>query len=96
MSITNQLTVNEKKRILEKDYQIQVDDKMKGELEVMCNLADRIEENGIEKGIAQEKMNSLVAIIQKLNLSFEDAVCILEVPENLIESCREYVKMMNA
>ena len=87
---TNQLTVNDKKRILENKYQIPVDDRMKGELEGMCNLADRIEEKAIEKG----QMKAVVNIIKKLNVSFDEAIRILEVPEYLIASCREYVNKM--
>ena len=71
---------------------------MKGELEGMCNLADRIEEKavekGIRKGIEQGKMKAVVCIIKKLNVSFDEAVRILEVPDSLIVSCREYVNKM--
>ena len=67
---------------------------MKGELEGMCNLADRIEEKALEKGIEQGKMKAVVCIIKKLNVSFEEAIRILEVPDSLIASCREYVNKM--
>ena len=75
---------------------------MKGELEGMCNLADRIEEKAIEKGmrkgielgIEQEKVNAVVTLIRTLHLSFEEAIRVLEVPDSLIASCREYVNKM--
>ena len=64
----------------------------------MCNLADRIEEKGVEKGmrkgIEQEKVNAVVTLIRTLHLSFDEAIRILEVPEYLIASCREYVNMI--
>ena len=84
---TNQLTVDEKKRILEDEYQIPVDHKMEGELDSMCNLSDRIEEKALEKG----KMESVLALIQNLHLSFEEAVSALNLPDDLIETCRRYV-----
>ena len=68
----------------------------------MCNLADRIEEMalekgiklGIELGIELVKMKAVVNVIKKLNISFDEAIRILEVPEYLIASCREYVNMI--
>ena len=73
----------------------------------MCNLADRIEEKalekgmkigieqgieqGIEKGIEREKINSVISLMKNLHLTFEEAVKALNVPEYLVESCREYV-----
>ena len=61
----------------------------------MCNLADRIEERALEKGIEQgierEKINSVVTLIQNSHLSFEEAIKLLNLPENLIDVCRKYV-----
>ena len=53
----------------------------------MCNLSDRIEEKGIEQG----KMESVLALIQNLHFSFEEAVSALNLPDDLIETCRRYV-----
>ena len=71
-------------------------------MEVMCNLAERIEEKALKKGIAQGKEQgieqgiekgvfaSVIALIKK-NISFDDAVSMLDVPNELIDRCREYV-----
>ena len=100
---TSQLTANEKKLILENKYQILVDEKMKEDLNEMCNLADRIEEKalekgmkigigqGIEQGIEREKINSVISLMKNLHLTFEEAIKVLNVPEYLVEVCREYV-----
>ena len=96
---TSHLTVSEKKRILEDEYQIPVDKKMEGELDTMCNLADRIEEKalekgkqiGLEQGIEREKINSVISLMKNLHLTFEEAIKVLNVPEYLVESCREYI-----
>ena len=53
----------------------------------MCNLSDRIEEKGIEKG----KMEDVLTLMKKLQLSFEEAICILDIPDYLIDACRKYV-----
>ena len=69
----------------------------------MCNLADRIEEKalekgkkigieqGIEQGIKREKIQSVVTLIQNSHLSFDEVIKLLNVPDSLIETCRECV-----
>ena len=73
----------------------------------MCNLADRIEEKalekgkrqgielgieqGIERGIEQEKIHTVVTLIEKLNLPFDEVIKLLNVPDDLIESCKKCV-----
>jgi hypothetical protein len=97
---TNQLTLDEKKTILENDYQVKVNENMQKEMNAMCNLADRIEERalekgkrqGIERGIEQEKIHAVVTLIEKLNLPFDEVIKLLNVPENLIESCKKHVQ----
>ena len=57
----------------------------------MCNLADRIEEKGIEKGIEREKINSVVTLIQNSHLSFEEVIKLLNVPDCLIDACKKRI-----
>ena len=97
---TNQLTLDEKKTILENDYQVKINENMQKEMNAMCNLADRIEEKalekgkrqGIERGIEQEKIHTVVTLIEKLNLPFDEVIKLLNIPENLIESCKKHVQ----
>ncbi len=49
--LSSDINASEKKRIIEKDYDIPMTEKMKGDLEIMCNLSDGVEQKGIEKGI---------------------------------------------
>ena len=68
-------------------------------MNAMCNLADRIEEKalekgkrqGIEQGIEQEKIHTVVTLIEKLNLPFDEVIKLLNVPDDLIESCKKCV-----
>ena len=74
---TNQLTLDEKKTILENDYQIKVNENMQKEMKAMCNLADRIEEKALEKGIKQgieqgKDVKKLQELIQKLEELVEE------------------------
>ncbi len=104
---TNQLTLDEKKTILENDYQVKVNENMQKEMNAMCNLADRIEERalekgkrqgielgieqGIERGIEQEKIHTVVTLIEKLNLPFDEVIKLMSVPDDLIESCKKCI-----
>ena len=40
---------DEKKEILERDFDIPMTEKLEGEVERMCNLSDGVEQNGIQK-----------------------------------------------
>ena len=48
-----ELSVNEKLGIIEKEYSIEVDDKIREDVSVMCNLSQGILEKGVAKGIAE-------------------------------------------
>lgn len=58
--LSHQLTVEEKKRILESTYGIAMTEKFEKEMNLMCNLSDLIEERGIEKGIVKGIMQGTV------------------------------------
>lgn len=47
------LTPEEKEHILEKEYGISMEMKIRKELEAMCNLSEAIEERGVERGMRQ-------------------------------------------
>jgi peptidoglycan glycosyltransferase len=77
-------------------------------LELMRERAERLEreakqqgfeqgleqgiEQGIERGIEQEKIHTVVTLIEKLNLPFDEVIKLLNIPENLIESCKKHVQ----
>ena len=47
------LTPEEKEHILEEEYGISMEMKIRKELEAMCNLSEAIEERGVERGMRQ-------------------------------------------
>lgn len=49
----DKMTKEEKIEILEKEYQIPMDEKLEKELEIMCNLGQGVLERGIELGKIQ-------------------------------------------
>ena len=50
-------------------------------------------ERGIERGIEQEKIHTVVTLIEKLNLPFDEVIKLLNVPDDLIESCRKHIQL---
>jgi len=67
--LSQNLTPEEKERILEHEYDIETSVEMKGGIRDMCNLSERIEQQGIEQGIEQ----SLYSLVKKGLLKIEDA-----------------------
>lgn len=87
---SNQLTEKEKFRIIEKEYNIIIDSKMREDVSIMCNLSQGILEQGISQGvergieqgisqgigqgIEQEKIDSARRMIENNKLSLEEIV----------------------
>ena len=51
--LSQEKKVQEKKEILEKEFDIPMTEKMEAEVKYMCNLSDGVEQKGIEKGLKQ-------------------------------------------
>ena len=69
--------VNEKKEILQNDFQIPMTEKLEEEVKYMCNLSDGVEQSGIEKGIKigieQGVLTTLRDLVKDKLLSVENA-----------------------
>ena len=82
------MKANEKIGKLKSDYDITLDNKMEKELNIMCNLSEGIAEEAWEKGHkaawdeAEEQtlLKNLRSIINKMKLSVEEAMEMLEIP----------------
>lgn len=48
--LSNTLKLEEKEEILDREYRIPVTERMKEEMNLMCNLSDLVEERAMEKG----------------------------------------------
>ena len=55
---SRQLEAEEKIQIMEKEYKITVEEKMREEVWEMCNLSQGIKEEGIELGRSEERKNT--------------------------------------
>jgi len=63
----------EKKAILESEFNIPMTEKMEEEVKHMCNLSDGVEQRGIQKGIQQGIQLTLCELVRDNLLSLEEA-----------------------
>ena len=79
--------------LLEKEYDIKLHRETKKEVDNMCNLGEGLYKEGIEQGIEQGKLVTIIEnlknLMEALNLSFDEAALALKVPEELKEYCRQ-------
>ena len=91
---------DEKKEILENEFQIPMTEKMEMEVETMCNLSDGVEQKGIEKGIVIgiEKgieqgieQNTAFVVLNMLKEGFSiETICgIVECDADFVEDIRK-------
>ena len=80
--LSSKRTVEEKKQILEKEYDIKMTETIESEVSQMCNLSDGVERQGIEKGLKQgllqgqqvAQYNAVKNLMKNLNLTCEQAI----------------------
>ena len=80
--LSSKRTVEEKKQILEKEYDIKMTETIESEVSKMCNLSDGVERQGIEKGLKQglqqglqtARYNDVKNLMKNLNLTCEQAI----------------------
>jgi len=75
----------EKRKILQDDYDIQMTQTMEREVSVMCNLSKGVREKGHAEGRAEGRadgiLSSIKSLMETMNLSIEQAMAALKVPE---------------
>jgi hypothetical protein len=78
----------EKKKILENDFSIEMTKSLEREVSVMCNLSKGVEEKGITRGI----LSSIQNLMESMSWSAEQAMNALKIPE---EDRSKYVDEIN-
>ena len=83
--LSSKRTVEEKKQILEKEYDIKMTETIESEVSEMCNLSDGVERQGIEKGLKQglqtARHEAVKNLMKNLNLTCEQAIKALGISE---------------
>jgi hypothetical protein len=67
----------EKKKILENDFSIEMTKSLEREVSIMCNLSKGVEEKGITRGI----LSSIQNLMESMSWSAEQAMNALKIPE---------------
>ena len=71
----------EKRRILQQDFDIPMTQSFERKVDVMCNLSKGVWEKGMEAGAAQTMLNSIKNLMETLGLTIEQAMSALRVPD---------------
>lgn len=69
---------DEKKKILQDDFEIEMTNTLEREVSIMCNLSKGVEEKGIEKGI----IFSIRNLMDTTGWSAKEAMKVLKIPES--------------
>ena len=79
----------EKKRILQQDFQIKMTYQLESEVQTMCNLSKGIEEEAIHQGMQQATLSSIRNLMISLNMTEDQAMAALLVSDTDKEKYRE-------
>lgn len=79
--LSSQRNPEEKKRILQNDFEIKMTKELESEVSLMCNYSKGVEEQGIARGMEQGIAESLRNLMDSLKLTPEQAMDALKIPE---------------
>ena len=87
--LSSEKEAEEKKKILQDDFDIAMTKTLESEVSVMCNLSKGVEERGIARGLAQGlergletgTLNAIRNLMETMKLTAEQAMEALKVPE---------------
>ena len=79
--LSSERKAEEKKRILEEEFFIQMDAALESEVTLMCNLSKGVREEGIQQGRQETLMESIANLMRSMKLTCEQAMAALGIPE---------------
>lgn len=90
--LSMELSVSEKLGIMEREYSIQVDDRMRKDVECMCNLGQGIFEKGEIKGEIKGEAKMILRMYQK-GYTIEQ---IMDISEKSLEEIKAVIEQKEA
>ena len=91
--LSEELSAEEKLRILNEEFQIPITQQLDKEVSLMCNLSQGIENRGIQKGMKKGKIQGAIDMCRDLNLPEEEILQRIMQKFNLSEdTAREYLQ----
>lgn len=85
--LSNRIKAEEKKRILNRDFGIEMTYKMEREVQGVCNLSELIERKGIEEA----NLNTLKNLMEKMHWTVDEALQAMGIPEAEWEKYRSLI-----
>ena len=79
--LSSETESEEKKRILQSDFDIKMTKTLESEVQTMCNLSKGVEARGIEKGIEKGILASVKNLMNSMGWSAERAMDALNIPD---------------
>ena len=79
--MSSEKEAEEKKKILQEDFDIAMTKTLESEVSVMCNLSKGVEERGIARGLETGTLNAIRNLMETMKLTAEQAMEALKVPE---------------
>lgn len=89
--LSTERSTEEKKKILQEDFDIEMTQELEREVSEMCNLSDGVEQKGIAKGITKGIMFSIQSLMESMGWTIEQAMDALQIP---IEERNGYVNLL--
>lgn len=86
--MSTEISVNEKKKILKDEFHIEMTKKLEQEVRDMCDFSAGVE----KRGEIKTTLNSIKRIMKNLQLNMEQAMDVLELPEQERMQYREMIK----
>lgn len=90
--LSSRRKVEEKKKILQEDFHIEMTYSLESEVWRMCNLSEGIERTAVAKGLEQGTLKAIRSIMASLNLTKEQAMSALRIPDNEKEKYLELLR----
>lgn len=90
--LSMELSVDEKLKIIELEYGIPVEDDMRKDVDIMCNLSQGIKEEGIKEGIKEGKIEREERFIVKMHASGYTLEEIADVAEKSVEEIEVIIR----
>ena len=90
--LSSERTPEEKKRILQEDFQIKMTYALESEVQTMCNLSKGIEENAMYRGMQQATLSSIRNLMVSLNMTEDQAMAALQLSDTDKEKYRELLR----
>ena len=90
---------DEKKQILQEDFEIKMTQNLESEVSGMCNLSNGIEERatarGMARGMEQGTVQSILSLMDSLKLTVKQAMDALKIPQGDQEKYEAMISRMN-